>query len=133
MSERKERIKALKQEIDQLEAEEWVEANGNGLARLKEIVGETGYFRVRNSFYSCGNPASIVELDIVGHYEIGIDGYNFSVLGERYGEVTAETQDYLTCFPSDLEGWESIPAERFYQAARDYENIKALVKEAMKP
>lgn len=120
-------------EIDkQIEAE----AQGDGLSRLKAIVEGTGYFRVRNCFYCAGAPASIVETDIVGHYEIGIDGFCFDILGGidgRPGQATAEVQDYLTCFPSDLEGWQSITMERFLRAKSDYEDIVGKVKEAMEP
>jgi hypothetical protein len=130
MSEKQERLKALKREIDQLEAEERNEANGDGLARLKEIVSETGYFTDGRGFYLLGKGEISQTGSNSSVWTIPSEGYVFSRMLSNFGvSMTGECLHLM----GNLDGWAPITKERFEQAARDYNTIKDLVKEAMMP
>jgi len=116
-------------EIDKSLAEQ---AQGDGLSRLRAILEETGYFRVNSGFYHYDSSGGIDEEDIVGYYRAEVhEGYSFFLTGGQ--QVEADLDTYVTCFASDLEGWSSIPRERFLKAKSDYEAIVSAVKEAMRP
>lgn len=108
------------------------QAQGDGLARLRSIVEETGYFRVANSFYRYNYVDGISDdSDVVGVFDVAVsEGYE---LYEYRGAVSVEKVAMRSCFPEDLENWSVISGARFEKARADYEAIVEAVKEAMKP
>ncbi len=105
----------------------------DGLSQLQAIVSETGYFRSMDAFYRYRESGGIREDDMIAnYYHVSIvEGYGFSSYGP--GDVEASREEVCCCFPSDLEGWQSITMERFLRAKSDYEDIVQKVKEAMEP
>jgi hypothetical protein len=107
------------------------QAQGDGLARLRSIVEETGYFRVNGCFFQYDPKGGVKDTMVSECVRVEfLSGYCFFYDHAPSARKAKQGQDGMWAIYDD---WSSIPRERFEKARADYEAIVEQVKEAMRP